>query len=125
MREGLLALAWVSIGCLSVACANPAPMMTVPDGSPGYEVPPCEPNTAAKCVGKGGCKGGKLCGPDGTYGVCACDGDAGMAPDGETLDAPATDVAASPDGGTPDGRSPESGWDSGRNAEGLDARQDS
>jgi hypothetical protein len=78
---------------LSVACTSSSPASTIPDSSPGYQVPVCEPNTAAKCVGKGGCSGGMLCGQDGTYGECACDGDAGMAPDSAIPDSTILDVA--------------------------------
>jgi hypothetical protein len=80
-------------------CSSQAAPAGVPDGSPGYEVPVCEPNKAARCVGPGGCAGGKLCGPDGTYGACTCDGDAGRIP--PPPDAPdahgATDAPDAPD----------------------------
>jgi hypothetical protein len=115
-RAALLALL---LAC-PLACddSTSAPILVPKDDGPGQQSQVCEPNHAAKCVGPHGCPGGKLCGPDGTYGVCACDGDAGTlteaGEDGSTPPAAdgAPDGSAAPDvtqgdgeAGSPDGAS--------------------
>jgi hypothetical protein len=77
-----LALLLTLIAAVSGACDETSSIPGVPadDGGP-ITTGVCEPDTAAKCVGPDHCPGGALCGPDGTWGPCACDGDAGEIPD--------------------------------------------
>jgi hypothetical protein len=97
----LLALA--SAAAFASCSTGPSVAVSLPvapegDG-PTTTFHPCEPNKAAKCVGEGGCAGGMLCGPAGTYGVCACIGDTGSLPDGESFDVfDALDATSSSDG---------------------------
>lgn len=62
----------------------------------------CTPGQSAACTGPGGCSGGQVCSPSGTfYGDCVCGGsDAGNASDSGN----AGDAATGPDGSTDAGR---------------------
>jgi hypothetical protein len=93
----LLGLASIALGLVAAAASCSSGPSGADDGIPESGPPQhlgmvCEPDTAAKCVGDGGCAGGHLCGADGTYGECVCIGD---------TDSPGYD-AGPPDTGPPD-----------------------
>jgi hypothetical protein len=82
--------------------AAPSSLVVPTDDGPGVQSAVCEPDRAARCVGPGNCQGGKLCGSDGTYGPCACDGDAGSVPDANFADGMPFDAGDSANAGDAD-----------------------